>query len=156
MKFISGACLLFCIYYIAEAVPVKDESRFCEEELKCIQELKLDKSYIESIITDDSSRFLPEDDDVFNTYLHCYWKARNFQNEKGILDFDNIMESIQFFPRKHFGGRPNDDSPIGVEIAAAAIEDCKHVPGGESHGQTAVKMQNCIDRRMMELVEKEK
>ncbi|KAB0803124.1 hypothetical protein PPYR_00094 [Photinus pyralis] len=148
MNTFSAICLLLC------ASQTMGHLQFSEEELKCIKDLNLDKNYIESIITDDSSKFIPEDDPKFNLFLNCYWKAIEFQNEDGTFNFDKLEKEISTFTRKNFGGKPNDEAPIGLDIANAAVASCKNVPAGVSHGQTAARVKNCIDKRLLELIEK--
>ncbi|KAK5647557.1 hypothetical protein RI129_002449 [Pyrocoelia pectoralis] len=155
MKPVFVLCLFACVYKMIHAVPLKEEGKFCDEEINCIETLTLDKNHIKSILTDDSTKLLPEDDHNFNKFLHCYWQARGFQNADGTFNYDNIIENIQEFPRRYFGGKLGHESLIGEEIAVAATESCKNIPPGTSYGQSAVRTQNCIDKRMMELVENE-
>ncbi|KAF5275440.1 hypothetical protein FQA39_LY06897 [Lamprigera yunnana] len=150
------ARLILCsVLLISQVILITAEDNFCEEELKCIEKLHLKKDYIRNILTDESSPFLPENDVDFNSFLFCHWNERGLQDINGNFHFDKIVECIQEFPRSEFNGRAGDQTPIGSKIAVAATELCKHTPKGDNHGQTAVKLQNCIDKNIMELVEKE-
>ncbi|KAF5304920.1 hypothetical protein FQR65_LT00804 [Abscondita terminalis] len=143
------------IVAIVQVALALENGEFCEEELKCIEKLHLDKSHIEKICRDESTKFLPETDVDFNSFQFCHWNARNLQDINGNLNYDEIAECIQEYPRSEYGANADDDEPIGLKIALEAIEMCRHIPKGESHGQTAVKVQNCIDKHIMELVEKD-
>lgn len=155
MEILSVAYLLVivCAYHVMEAAPLGHKLTFSDDDLKCIKDLKLDKNYIESIIT--SSRFPPEDDPQFNEYFHCHWKVRGIQNDDGTINFYKIVEAIQRIPRNRFDEKYTDDTPVGLEIATVAVENCKNIPKGESDGQTAVQVHNCIEKRVIDLVKKD-
>ncbi|KAF5275442.1 hypothetical protein FQA39_LY06899 [Lamprigera yunnana] len=131
---------------------INAEKNFSQKELDCIATVGVGKSHIEKIITDRSTPFLPEDDQEFNKFLHCFFLVRDLQDENGQLKYDNIINHVQKFPRRYFGGKPDDQTPIGLEIATKATESCMNIPNGSTFGHTAVKAQNCIDKRMTELV----
>lgn len=128
---------------------------FNADEVACMKELKLNQDHIKTVITDDAKTFLPEDDEEFNSYIHCYWVKTGTQNEAGDLQYQNIIEFIQRFGRSQFGGKSDDTRIIGTKIAREAVEGCKNLPKGKTPGQTAVQAQNCIDKRMIELVKLE-
>ncbi|KAF5304921.1 hypothetical protein FQR65_LT00805 [Abscondita terminalis] len=127
-------------------------SGFNPQELECIAQTGVDKDHIEKVILDDSSKYLIEDDAEFNKFLHCFFVVRNLQSADGELKYDNIIEHVSKFQRNHFGGKTDDTTPIGLEIATQAVQSCRNLPKGITYGETAVKAQNCIDKRMEELI----
>ncbi|KAK4885399.1 hypothetical protein RN001_001670 [Aquatica leii] len=147
--------IIYTILLILQIVIAKEKEDFCEEELKCIEKLHLNKDHLKQIITDESTKFLPENDVDFNSFQFCHWIARELQDVNGNFNYDKIVECIQDFPRREFGGKNDDLTLISLKIALAATESCKNITKTDNHGQTAVKMQNCIDKHIIELVKKE-
>lgn len=151
MKFYLEIGLFLYFSIIGQA----QHTGFSPQELQCISETGVDKNHIEKIILDDSSRFLIENDTEFNKFLHCFFVVRDLQDLHGELNYENIIHHVKEFSRKHFGGKSDDESKIGLEIATKAVQSCKHLSKGTTYGETAVKAQNCIDKRMIELVQED-
>ncbi|XP_031329625.1 uncharacterized protein LOC116160542 [Photinus pyralis] len=147
MNTFTAICLLLCAS-LAMGMDLPDDV------VKCIKDLNLDRSHIESILSNDSDKFLPENDTQFNLFFFCYWKSIEFQNEDGTFNSDKIVKRISTAARKHYGGKPDDNTPIGVEIRTQAVFSCKNIPAGESHGQTALRMTNCIDKHLFAILGK--
>lgn len=114
-------------------------------EETCITELNLERNRIVKL---NSKSIGPEDDEGFNKFLECFWKKKGYQKEDGQIDFEYLKSTIIEVICEILGG-DNSDSCVGSSVAAETVDKCRNVTGN-SHGQTASKVQNCIVNKLQE------
>lgn len=135
---------LFTLYF--QFANSTDDLDWSGEELNCVNELKLDKKSIHFL----NKQFItPEDNEDFNNFLGCYWKKKGIQRENGEIDFHQLDELLLMQLLKEYGTGIDETATIVAEIFENALTACKlKCIRGKSHGQTAVKVQNCIAREV--------
>lgn len=106
----------------------------------CLDKLNIKRDEIEDFVKNDS-RILEEDNERFNSFAACYFEKRGFIDEKGKVNFDNLI--------KPFLLRYDDNQ----ELKNFILNKCnRDMVVGSSPGQTAVKGYNCVNQKAIEFI----
>ncbi|KAF2896164.1 hypothetical protein ILUMI_10011 [Ignelater luminosus] len=137
---------VLCITLVFSFAISTEDLDWSGEELNCVDELKLDKKSIHAL----NKQFItPEDNDDFNNFVECYWKKKGIQHQNGEIDFHKLDELLLIELLKEYGTGIDESASIVAQIFENALSACKQrCIRGKSHGQTAVKVQNCIAREV--------
>ncbi|KAF2885377.1 hypothetical protein ILUMI_20775 [Ignelater luminosus] len=134
MKIVFVVFNLFLIVFIE----AKIDFNIYEED--CITQLNVDR---EQMIEAFNQDFYPEDNQDFTNVLTCSWKKAEIIDKDENLDVDKLRQ----FLVDNFAKVQGSNYLIATLVAADALHHCEHVKG-QSRGDIAVKMSNCILRKL--------
>ncbi|KAF5308828.1 hypothetical protein FQR65_LT00528 [Abscondita terminalis] len=104
-----------------------------EDEI-CSKKLNIEKSVLEKLI----GKLVHEtDNETYNKYSECYWKEKKMLREDGTIDWDAVKKKlgVAFF--------------LVEEEFHTAVDECREQKiTGKDVGQTVVKNQNCMMKKM--------
>lgn len=109
-------------------------------EEECISEMEINKVEIANAF---AQNYFPEDSEDLKKVLSCAWK------KEGIMDKDGniISEKFRRFLVENFRKAEGSNYIIAAMVAADTMHYCGNVQGN-SPGETAVKLSNCVLRRV--------
>lgn len=90
-----------------------------------------------------SQDFYPENNQDFTNVLTCSWKKAEIIDKNANLDLDKLRQ----FLVDNFAKVQGSNYLIATLVAADALHHCEHVKG-QTEGDIAVKMSNCILRKL--------
>ncbi|KAF5298668.1 hypothetical protein FQA39_LY11744 [Lamprigera yunnana] len=139
MKELLIACAVVALAYSQTGLEIQDLGSFSNEELKCIKEFNLNATKLTILL---KLPYMPEHDVDFNKFTECTWKQQGLLDVKG----DVIWTAFKFYVKGAYM------DAVGIaDLADFFAEDttshCKDVKGN-SPGQIAVKLMNCIVKRL--------
>lgn len=98
-----------------------------------------------------AQEFPPEDDQNFNEFFACTWKKQGYQFRNGRLNY-NALERMIYSSLKEQAGTNRSAIKLARHMANIAVDECKN-KGGNSHGQMAIRMQNCMYKELLRIAE---
>lgn len=129
-------------YPIVEKVSMETEPiEWSAEEENCVRELSLNRDLIRGL----NRGIVLENHDDFNDFRACYFKRKGYQNEDGEVLYENLKEALGRAIIMEAGTKTTAAKVFSHLIALQIVNSCKYIKG-ESHGDTAVKVQNCMMR----------
>ncbi|KAF2883483.1 hypothetical protein ILUMI_22692 [Ignelater luminosus] len=132
-----------------------DKIPLTEEEQQCIDDLGLNKEHILLEIDDEDGA--PEDDDQYNRFTECYWKKMELQYDNGKIDYDALRRFTQQAATEDLKDGDEEVVLMVKQLVRRAVNYCRDNPAeGNSHGQIAVKTQNCIVQTLSEITKDQK
>jgi len=156
MKTCIFLCLIFAVFeafiVLTAAITIETIEQFGEGQQNCVYELNLDERKMKTL---EATAVTPEDDIDYNNFLACSWqKAKILNLSNGEINYQNLKSLLGQVPEQALV----DASAYTIErerkLLFEAIDYCEaRGTKGESYGQTAVKLQNCIMNKLKEAVE---
>lgn len=106
-----------------------------------MRELGSDKAVIERL---GSRKPLPLDNQAFSDFTECSWKKQGLLKANGQINWDEVHQVI-------LGGLEEESKTNTKQavdnIARGIIDPCRNVRGN-TLGQTAIKVWNCLDGQL--------
>ncbi|KAF2900949.1 hypothetical protein ILUMI_05230 [Ignelater luminosus] len=105
-------------------------------ELMCISQVKMDLEELDKFINDCNT---PEDHEEMGKFFLCLWRGKGVMSGEGQINSEKLKDYLQ--------SRLEDVNPgdINHVTAAMIVEKCCTVQGS-SPRQTAIRLNNCINR----------
>lgn len=106
-----------------------------------MRDLNLNRDFIRGL----NRPVVPENHEGFNSFRACYFKRKGYQNEDGDILYENLKDALGAAILNEAGTSATAAKVFSHLIALQIVNSCKYIRG-ESHGDTAVKVQNCMIR----------
>ncbi|KAF2887307.1 hypothetical protein ILUMI_18866 [Ignelater luminosus] len=128
------------------AVATEAKVEYTQTAKDCLSEINTDEDAMRSILNED--KLFPEDNELAVKFFECIYRSNINDNNEIVVD-DKLKDYITQIISRRLEGKT--ESASAASIANDCLEHCKDRKG-DSKGQTAIKVMNCVKERFVEYV----